>query len=121
MGSIQKGALAGATGNLGTPNLQALLDAKFDVTVLTRAGSHHKFHSDVRVAAVDYNDIGSLIGASNGQDAIISTISTGEVLQQLNIVDAAIAAGVKRILPSEFGYDMQNPSRSGVTCPGPEG
>jgi len=106
---IKKVALAGATGALGAPMLQALLEAGFNVTVLTRPTSTHTFSSNVQVKKVEYHDIESLKSALAGQEALISTITTSAIDQQKLLIDAAIAANVQRIIPSEFGCDLENP------------
>ena len=89
--------------------LQALLDADFSVTVLTRPSSKSTYPASVKVATVDYDDAESLKSTLKGQDAFISTLSTAAVAQQSRLIDAAIAAGVQRIIPSEFGCDLSNP------------
>ncbi|KAK4548125.1 hypothetical protein LTR36_009994 [Oleoguttula mirabilis] len=109
MASIQKIVLAGATGSLGKPMLEALLDAKYEVTVFTRLTSDHTFPPDIKVVKVDYTDVEGLTAALQGTDALIITVTTGAVGQQKYIVDAAVAAGIKRIIPSEFGCDISNP------------
>ena len=45
----------------------------------------------------------SLTEAFKGQDAVISLVARAVVGDQNKFVDAAIAAGVKRFIPSEFG------------------
>ncbi|KAI7263571.1 hypothetical protein KC345_g9090 [Hortaea werneckii] len=107
--AIKTVALAGATGALGAPMLQTLLKAGFNVTVLTRPTSTHSFPSDVQVRKVDYNDFKGLKSALTGQEALISTITTSAIDQQKLLIDAAIAANVQRIIPSEFGCDLENP------------
>ncbi|GAB1733565.1 hypothetical protein NU195Hw_g3220t1 [Hortaea werneckii] len=107
--AIKKVALAGATGALGAPMLQALLEAGFNVTVLTRPTSTHTFPGNVQVKKVEYHDIESLRSALAGQEALISTITTSAIDQQKLLIDAAIAANVQRIIPSEFGCDLENP------------
>ncbi|KAL9618675.1 MAG: hypothetical protein Q9160_006642 [Pyrenula sp. 1 TL-2023] len=104
--AIQNVALAGATGNLGPAVLNALLDAKFNVTVLTRQGSKSSVPESVKAVAVDYESIESLEKALQGQDALISTLP---IMSQKALVDAAIKAGVKRYIPSEFGTDVLHP------------
>lgn len=108
MAHIQKVALAGATGALGPHILNALLDQKFEVTVLTREGSNSKFPESVKTAVVDYNNVGSLTAALKGQDAVISTLAAVALPLQTNLIDAAIEAKVKRFIPSEFGCDLRN-------------
>ncbi|KAK1087579.1 hypothetical protein LTR33_000984 [Friedmanniomyces endolithicus] len=107
--SIKRVVLVGATGAVGAPVLQTLLDQHFDVTVFTRASSNHSFPSNVHVANVNYEDVAGMTKALQGQDALISTIGFGGATLQKHLLDAAIAAGVKRFLPSEFGCDTHNP------------
>ncbi|KAI1337667.1 NAD(P)-binding protein [Xylariaceae sp. FL0016] len=109
MGSITKVALAGATGNLGPAILNALLDAEFQVTVLTRQGSSHTFPISVAVKAVDYDSVDSLTAALQGQDALVSTLGALALPKQVNLIQAAVQAKVKRFLPSEFGSNTSNP------------
>ncbi|KAK0854797.1 hypothetical protein LTR03_002231 [Friedmanniomyces endolithicus] len=106
---IKRVVLVGATGAVGAPVLQTLVDQHFDVTVFTRASSNHSFPSNVHVANVNYEDVASMTKALQGQDALISTIGFGGATLQKHLLDAAIAAGVKRFLPSEFGCDTHNP------------
>lgn len=105
MSPITKVALAGAGGSLGKPILEHLIDAGFDVTVLTRENSTSTFPASVKVAKVDYNSEPSLTAALQGQHALISTLSTDSIDVQEMLIKAAIAARVYRIIPSEFGSD----------------
>lgn len=107
---IQKVALAGASGLLGTPMLHALLNAGFTVTVLTRHSSAATFPSTAKVLRVDYENLADLTQALQSQDALVSTLTTFSIATQKLLIDAAIAAGVKRFLPSEFGSDVSIPS-----------
>lgn len=50
----------------------------------------------------------SLKTAFAGQDLVISTTAGGDSTQQIGIIDAAIAAGVQRFMPHEFGHDTLN-------------
>jgi hypothetical protein len=45
-----------------------------------------------------------------GWDAIISALGMPVVQLQFQIIDAAAEAGVKRFLPSEYGFDLTIPS-----------
>ncbi|KAH5349852.1 hypothetical protein HBI64_200380 [Parastagonospora nodorum] len=47
----------------------------------------------------------SLKEAFEGQDLVISTMSGGDFELQISIIDALVAAGVKRFIPHEFGHD----------------
>jgi len=44
-----------------------------------------------------------------GADALVITISVTALNQQSIFINAAAEAGVKRIMPSEFGADLDNP------------
>jgi hypothetical protein len=43
-----------------------------------------------------------------GQDLIISTISGGDSEEKIRVINAAIAADVKRFIPDEFSHDSMN-------------
>ncbi len=77
------------------------------VTALTREGSTATFPAGVASKAVDYSSVQSLTAALGGQDAVVSTIATAAIAGQQLLVDAAVAAGVKRIIPSEFGVNTR--------------
>jgi uncharacterized protein YbjT (DUF2867 family) len=94
-----------ATGNLGPSVVKALLDAGFTVTALTRADSTATVPAGAKVHKTDYSSHFSILEAFKGQDAVVSTIATAALGQQQAIVDAAVKAGVKRFIPSEFGMD----------------
>ena len=78
------------------------------MTVLTRKSSSHSFPSSVNVSAVDYESLDSLADALQGQDAVISTLASLAIANQLLLVEAAAKAGVKRFIPSEFGSNLLN-------------
>jgi uncharacterized protein YbjT (DUF2867 family) len=105
---IKKVIVVGASGNIGTEIVASLLENKFIVSALTRSTSKATFPSTVAVFRTDYTTA-SLIEAFKGQDAVVSTIATFSTGQQANIIDAAIAAGVKRFIPSEYGVDTSLP------------
>ena len=44
-----------------------------------------------------------LTSAMKGQDVVVLTIGSAALAAQTTAIDAAIKAGVKRIIPSEFG------------------
>jgi hypothetical protein len=107
-----KVALAGATGNIGLPILNALLGANHQVVVLTREGSNNTSKlpksSNITVKEVDYASIESLRPALEGVKVVVSTLATESIGAQTPLIDASIAAGVERFLPSEFGSDTFN-------------
>ncbi|KAK3949717.1 hypothetical protein QBC32DRAFT_266174 [Pseudoneurospora amorphoporcata] len=109
--TINTVAVLGGTGNLGTHIVRALLVGGFTVTILTRSGSTSSKPSftpyTVTFTEVDYSSPSSLQSAFKGQDAVVSVLATAAVQEQKKIVDAAIAAGVKRFVPSEFGVNTR--------------
>ncbi len=59
---------------------------------------------------VDYeSDESSLRQALQGQDVLVSALGKGALAIQGRLIDAAVAAGVRRIIPSEFGGNLTNP------------
>ncbi|KAJ2968125.1 hypothetical protein NQ176_g9328 [Zarea fungicola] len=105
---IKNVTLAGATGNIGTVALEKFTASKFNVQVLRRLGSKSTFPPHITVIDVDYNSVDGLTAALKNQDALISTIPASESQAQRNLIDAAIAAGVRRYIPSEFGCNIDN-------------
>lgn len=100
---------------MGKPVLNALIKSgKFNITVLSRASSKSTFPDSVNVFHVEYTSVDSLTAALRGQDAVISTVGTEGFQGQAVIIDAAIAAGVKRFIPSEFGSDTKNPKSAAL-------
>jgi hypothetical protein len=97
-----------ATGNLGPAIVAALISANFTVTAITRPTSTHTFPSGIRVHKTDFTSSESLAEAFKGQDAVVSAIATAALGEQIQIIDAAAKAGVKRFIPSEFGIDTRN-------------
>ncbi|KAH8904968.1 NAD(P)-binding protein [Coniochaeta sp. PMI_546] len=107
-------ALIGATGNVGRLILQALREAQppFEsITVLTRsAGSNIEADgSNIRVRTVDYSSRESISTALKGVDAVVSAIATQSVETQKAVIDAAVDAGVRFFIPSEFGLANTHP------------
>jgi len=107
MSTIKNVAVVGGSGNLGPAVIQALLDAGFTVTALTRVESKATFPSSVKVQKVDYSSPSSIAEALKGQDAVVSTIATPALTQQSSLVEEAVKAGVKRFIPSEYGLNTQ--------------
>lgn len=108
-----KVAIAGATGNVGLPILNNFLAVGYPVTVLTRKGSNSTSklpkNANITIREVDYSDVASLTDALKGIDVVVSTLATVSLGGQKPLVDAAVAAGVQRFIPSEFGSDTSNP------------
>lgn len=111
MSAIKNVALSGATGWLGPTILQALIDNGFHVTLLTRRGSSSadlfKSSKGVSIVEVDYQDVNELTKVLQGIDAVVCTVGNPGLEAQIPLIDAAVAAGVKRYIPSEFGSDPE--------------
>ncbi|KAH6988656.1 hypothetical protein EDB80DRAFT_817148 [Ilyonectria destructans] len=111
MPAIRNVALAGASGALGSVAFKKLVrSGKFNIRVLKRAGSGSTFPAGTDVVEVDYSSLKSLKAALQGQDAFISTLGNLAVDAQITLIDAAVAAKVKRFVPSEFGSNLDIPS-----------
>lgn len=106
--SINNVVIIGAGGNLGPSILKAFLSSSFKTSALSREGSSSTFPSGVNVLHANYNSLNSLKEVFQGQDAVISLVGGSALGDQNKFLDAAIAAGVQRFLPSEFGSNTSN-------------
>jgi len=108
-----KVAIAGATGNLGPAVLNALLEAGFQVVVLSRKDSSSTDslpqHPNQTITKVDYFDIAGLTTVLEATNVVVSTLASKALDTQKPLIDASVAAGLKRYLPSDFGSDLHNP------------
>ncbi|KAH7053452.1 isoflavone reductase [Macrophomina phaseolina] len=116
MAPLKNVLLIGASGNLGVPVLKAFRDSPYNVSVLTRKESNSTFPEGVPVFKADYTDVYSVKSAMEGQDAVICHGMVGGFAagDQQVFIDAALAAGVKRFFPSEFGPYSRDPKFSGL-------
>jgi len=97
-----------AAGSLGKQVLDALVaSAKFNITAIARhtSGSHIPSTDNLRQVKVDFSSHQALVDAFRGNEALVLTLgdfpNLGKNTQTLT--DAAIDAGIKRIILSEFG------------------
>ncbi|CAJ2508898.1 Uu.00g139240.m01.CDS01 [Anthostomella pinea] len=99
-----------ATGRIGPVLVEQLVLAGFEVTALTRGSTKHDFPETVAVKIVDYDSLASVTEALTGQDAVVSALGHGPGLAGLQsiLLEAAVNAKVKRIIPSEYGSDTRN-------------
>ncbi|KAJ0415030.1 NAD(P)-binding protein [Aspergillus carlsbadensis] len=106
--------LIGGGGSLGSVLLKSLLsEPSFNVTVLARESSKalNRIPSSATVIKIaDSYPLDDLVAAFKGQDAIVNAITSFSVAEQLKFIDAAVTAGVKRYLPSEYGLDNNTPA-----------
>ncbi|KAI1082568.1 NAD(P)-binding protein [Whalleya microplaca] len=108
---IKSVAVVGGTGKIGRPIVARLLATNlFTVTILTRDGSpQRQFPAGAIVKQVDYDSPQSLEAALQGQDGLVSAMAFEAIQVQKNLVEAAVNAGVRRMIPSEYGNDTLNP------------
>ena len=107
-------AVAGATGNLGTRITRALLKRGADVVAIARPGIKDDKVMALRdlgatVAIVDMSDATALAKALDGAACVIAALQgLRDVIvgTQAALLDAAIAAGVPRFVPSDFSTDF---------------
>jgi hypothetical protein len=94
--------VVGGSGNIGKLLLNALQSAPdFNVTALARPNSTATFPPEIKVVRAEYT-VAELAKVFQGQDAVISAVGATGIAEQHVLVDAAIQAGVKRFLPSEW-------------------
>ena len=106
--------VAGATGNLGGRIVTALLHRGAQVQVIVRPSSDGAKLSQlekqgVRVILTQMSDAQSLKPAFEGVAAVVSALQGLEdviVDTQSVLLDAAVAAGVPRFIPSDFSTDF---------------
>ena len=114
---LQRGrtiVIAGAGGDLGDRIAKALVARGADVRALTRhAASAAKRSalaaSGVASIPVDYDNTASLARASEGAACVVSVLNGLEPViigAQGRLLDAAVAAGVPRFIPSDFSLDF---------------
>ena len=107
--------LAGATGDLGGRILRNLVALGATVRVLTRPGTGAGRISELRAQGVEviqagYDDPDGLRRACTGVDCVVSTINglDDAILgAQSRLLEAAVAAGVPRFIPSDFSIDYR--------------
>ncbi|KAM0328649.1 hypothetical protein ACHAQA_005061 [Verticillium albo-atrum] len=105
--SLKSVVLVGASGNVGKLVLPEIIKSDLQITAITRTGSSAIFPPGVTVVKTDFT-LESLTGIFKGKDAVISMIPIASLASQAVVIEAAIAAGVKRFVPSEYGSDTDN-------------
>jgi uncharacterized protein YbjT (DUF2867 family) len=99
-----------ASGFLGKPVLDELVKSgKFNITIIKREGSSASYPESLTVKTADLSSVESVTEAFKGADAVVSTVGTPGIAGQSILIEAAVAAGVKRFIPSDFGADLDNP------------
>ena len=102
--------LAGASGDLGQRVARELLARGAEVRALTRPGSTSPQVPGVTVVQADYADPARLRAACEGVDCVVSTLNgLRDVIidAQTRLLEAAVAAGVPRFVPSDYSADFR--------------
>jgi uncharacterized protein YbjT (DUF2867 family) len=109
---MKKILLAGPTGNLGPHLAKEMIAEGMEVFALVRPQTIENTGKvgplkamGVHLVPGDLNDPASLDSACQGMDAVVSALGGGQLMQQTDLLNAAVKAGVKRFIPSEFGVD----------------
>ena len=101
--------LVGASGNLGSKTLKALLKHDtLNISVITRPSSTIGYPSKITVKQGEYSDKSFMHSALQGQDVVVVLLGFAGLPYQEAIIDAAARAGVEYILPAEYGLDSAN-------------
>ena len=106
--------LAGATGDLGHRIALALLERGARVRALIRSGNTKPEVATLRargveLVEVDFKDAAALTRACAGAACVVSALSGLRnviVDAQTHLLDAAVAAGVPRFIPSDYSIDF---------------
>ena len=108
--SAQTVLLVGVGGDLGGRIARALVARGADVRALVRVGvKPGNFPPGVTPVTVDYGDPRSLANACHGAACVVSALNGLEpvILEaQGRLLDATVASGVPRFIPSDFSLDF---------------
>jgi uncharacterized protein YbjT (DUF2867 family) len=99
-------AVAGATGRVGSALMALLATESVQLRALTRTPEAGRFGSQVELAAVDFDAPATLAAAFQGVNRafIAHGTSPRQVANEIALIDAAVAAGVRHIVKlSTFG------------------
>lgn len=105
--------VAGGTGNLGGRIIKALLERGATVRALVRPGTDQVkldalTHLGAQVVPIDLSNAAQLTEACRGAACVVSALAgLRDVIvdTQKRLLDAAVAAGVPRFIPSDFCSD----------------
>ncbi|WP_375461516.1 NmrA family NAD(P)-binding protein [uncultured Enterovirga sp.] len=106
--------LAGATGDLGARIASALVARGAEARALVRRGVSAEKQAALRATGalpveVDFEDVGALTEACRGAVCVVSAVNGLRPViidMQARLLDAAVAAGVPRFIPSDFSLDF---------------
>ncbi len=106
--------VAGGTGNLGGRIIKALIKRGAEVRAIVRNGSEPEKIAKLtelgaKVITVDMSDAEDLKQACQGVSCVVSALAgLHDVIvdSQIQLLDAAISAGVPRFIPSDYSSDF---------------
>lgn len=106
--------VAGGTGNLGGRIIKALIKRGAEVRAIVRNGRKPEKIAKLtelgaKVVTVDMSDVEQLRQACQGASCVVSALAGLHdtiVDSQSKLLDAAIAAGVSRFIPSDYSSDF---------------
>ncbi|KAK4569390.1 hypothetical protein LTR86_003153 [Recurvomyces mirabilis] len=104
-------AVVGAGGNIGSVIVEVLLaKGQHTITAITRPDSTSTLHPDLHhIQKVDLANHTSLISALKGQDILIISLNVmAAPSTQTDLINAAAEAGVRYIIPNEYGGNYSN-------------
>ncbi|KAJ3534811.1 hypothetical protein NM208_g7001 [Fusarium decemcellulare] len=109
--TITRVVIAGGTGRLGPPAIKHLLKNGFTVSVLTRNPSSAKLPPGVEAIEGDYTSAEILTKSLIGRnfDAIVIILNRLAYDASLVTMQAAVNAGIYRVIPSFFGVSVDRP------------
>ncbi|KAK1807434.1 hypothetical protein LTR12_018217 [Friedmanniomyces endolithicus] len=121
-GHFENVAIIGAGGRIGSVMAEDLLkQGKHKVTAITRPESTSKLPDGLHdVKKLEYNDHASLVKAFKGQDIVLIPMNVlAPNDSQEKLIDAAVEAGVRYIMPNEWGGDYSDEELGRETGLGP--
>ncbi|KAK9423300.1 putative NmrA-like family protein [Seiridium unicorne] len=109
--------LIGATGSIGSVVLEALQkDPGATLTLLQRQTSKSTLPAHLKTIRIaDSYPTEELVEAFQGQDVVLNFMTTLSVSGQYRMIDAAISAGVRRYVPSEYGLNNMRPDAQALS------
>lgn len=103
--AISKVTIIGANGTLGPSILKALLEVdSFKVSAIVRKSSKSTYPDTVTTVKVE-DDLPykQLVEVLKGQDALVISFSGNQKDDSIKLANAAFEAGVKHIIPADYG------------------
>ncbi|KZV89732.1 NAD(P)-binding protein [Exidia glandulosa HHB12029] len=112
IGDFRRIVYLGASGPFGETMTEELLNAGWHVVILARDPSKIPARSNTTIVQYTPTDHSSLVAAMRGAEVVLCSTggtSADPLGFQKPLIDAAIEAGVKRYIPTEYAGDLQHP------------